>query len=95
MTDKWTNWINTVLIPFIVDKHTKLNESACNVQLKSSKVSLAKESGVIFTVCYRIKIVLDVDDDEQTLAIFVKVKCPMIAMTERNVYQFISIGFYV
>lgn len=76
MEGKWRNWINDFLIPFIVDKEKlRLKQSVAvdDVHLKSSKICRCKNADVIFTICHRVEIVLDVNGDERTLAVFVKV----------------------
>lgn len=77
MVDKREVWIIDFLVPFIVDKE-KLQLKRCksvnDVQLKSANISHCNNVGVIFTVCYTVNIVLDVDGEEETIAIFVKVK---------------------
>lgn len=78
MADKREIWINDFLVPFIVDKEKLQLKRWCkslnDVLLKSANISLCNNVGVIFTVCYTINIVLDVDGEEKTFAIFVKVK---------------------
>lgn len=76
MEDKWKNWIIDFLIPFIVDEEkSRLKQCGTvdDVHLKRSKICRCKNADVIFTICHRVEIVLDVNGDERTLAVFVKV----------------------
>lgn len=76
MVDQRKVWINDFLIPFIINKEKsqlKQRKSTSDVQLKYSEISECNNFDVFFTICYKTNIVLNVDGEEKTVAVFVKV----------------------
>lgn len=81
-------WLEEFLIPFIVNKEkVKLQQrqSVNDVQLKSFEVKEFSSEGVLFTICYTIKIILDVDGRKRPLAVFVKVNAIEFVVTVFNI----------
>lgn len=73
MTEKHKSWINEFLVPYIVNKEREC-ETVNDVHFKSSEIFKCDDDGCIFTVGYKINIDLNIDGNEKTLSVFVKVK---------------------
>lgn len=76
MGDKHNIWLNNFLIPYIINKEkSKLEkcDSANDVHFKYAKIQQGNSNVTLFTICNIIEIVLDVDGEEKTIAVFTKV----------------------
>lgn len=76
MADKHNIWLNNFLIPYIFNKEkSKLKKcnSVNDVHFKYAKIRQGNSNVTLFTICNKIEIVLDVDGEEKTIAVFTKV----------------------
>lgn len=72
--DKHELWIRDSLIPLVVNKERTARPTK-KINLKSSTVKkFLNDGGYIVTLCYKVVIVLNVDDADERISFFVKVQ---------------------